>query len=417
MSDIADYAVREIVLEGDRFVLYRGRDARSTDVLIKVARAQATPRARSAFSSDFLIARRCDIPAIPRPIRIETMQDGSTFQVRQYVPGRPLSLWIDAVMPPPSLGEALQIGLSIVKALEPLHARGFVHCDVSPQNLLYDFETRTIYFADCAWAQGHASSPPSGRTFDSPYLAPEQRLPGEEPVDARTDLFAVGVIVHQLLSGGLPPSDSASLFPPDERIPIVAAGVLARLLNHDRERRYLTAAAAKKESDRCARPVAGECLGRRSRIVAGRRIRRGALSRGAIRPPSGQERALRELRRRDPRQPHTRVAHRRRRGGEIDAARRSAQDRPDLGRLGPERRVDASQSRHPLPGVGIGLRTAGGLGQHAGQGRAHPSRSASSVPHWTRRAASSPRRSRCWKQSSGFIHARLPPAPSSARIG
>ena len=47
-----------------------------------------------------------------------------------------------------------------------------MHCDLSPQNLLYDFETRSIYFADCAWAQGHASSQPSGRASDSPYLAP-----------------------------------------------------------------------------------------------------------------------------------------------------------------------------------------------------------------------------------------------------
>ena len=120
--------------------------------------------------------------------------------------------------------------------------------------------TATYRLRTCSMTSRHAPStsptapgprgtlrhPPPGAPSTHPTSPPEQRLPGEEPVDARTNLFAVGVIVHQLLSGGLPPSDSASLFPPDERIPIVAAGVLARLLNHNRERRYLTAAAAKK---------------------------------------------------------------------------------------------------------------------------------------------------------------------------
>ena len=150
MTDIADYRVREILVEDERFVLYRASDASDAKVLLKVSRAHASPDDLSAFSTDFLVARRCDAPSIPRPMRIDTIQAGGTFQVRQDVPGRPLSTWLEGRSTPRPLGEALEISLAIVKAIEALHARGFVHCDIRPDNLLYDAADGAVYFADCA---------------------------------------------------------------------------------------------------------------------------------------------------------------------------------------------------------------------------------------------------------------------------
>ena len=249
MIDIASYGVREVVLEDERFVLYRARSGGDAEVLLKVAREGATPDDLSAFSSDFLAARRCQVPAIPRPIRIDTMRTGATFQVREHVPGQPLSLWVSGERPRPHLGEAMRIALLIVSALEPLHARGFVHCDISPRNLLYDAEGRAIYFADCTWARGGGVAPRRTMGRLTPYLAPEQLLDEPRSIDGRADLYAVGIILHQLITGQLPPDDGGALAV--EAIPGSLQAILARLLEPSVERRYRTAAAAKKDLARC----------------------------------------------------------------------------------------------------------------------------------------------------------------------
>ncbi|HEY0467012.1 MAG TPA: protein kinase, partial [Polyangiaceae bacterium] len=236
MSDLADYAVIEVVLEHDHFALYRARDAHNGEVLLKVTRDGASHDQLSALSSDFLTARRCDVPAIPRPIRIDTMATGGTFQVRRHVPGQPLSQWRDSRPVRPSQGESMQIVLLLLRALEPLHARGFVHCDINPRTLLYDSDRRGIYFVDCALTRGYGAVIQRKAWQLTPYLAPEQILDDAGKIDARADLYAVGVIGHELVTGELPSEEGLA--------PIVTASisgkfasVLAKLLNRDRERR------------------------------------------------------------------------------------------------------------------------------------------------------------------------------------
>jgi hypothetical protein len=258
--DIADYRVREIVLEDERFVLYRARDAGDNQVLLKCARAGAAPEQLSAFSADFASARRCDVPAIPRPIRIDTARAGNLYQVRQHVPGQPLSLWIDGQLPRPSLGEALQIASLLVRALEPIHARGFVHGEVYPGNVLYDFEGRGVYFVDCAWMRSHATAAASSSRSPSPYLAPEQTGTQHGQLDGRADLYAVGVILHQLATGDLPGEGVARPPRGDDRASRSLAPILAGLLARDRNQRYGNVAEVKRELARCLEEWRGQRL-------------------------------------------------------------------------------------------------------------------------------------------------------------
>jgi predicted ATPase len=253
MTDIADYRVREILVEDERFVLYRASDVSDAKVLLKVSRAHASPDDLSAFSTDFLAARRCDAPSIPRPMRIDTIQAGGTFQVRQDVPGRPLSTWLEGRSAPRPLGEALEIALAIVKAIEALHARGFVHCDIRPDNLLYDAADGAVYFADCAHMHefGATMQKPSARPLDNPYVAPEQALHEPRRVDARTDLFPVGVIFHQLVTGELPSDGPPKLRDDEDDVPASLQPLLTGLLHPIRDQRYASAAAVRKDLTAC----------------------------------------------------------------------------------------------------------------------------------------------------------------------
>jgi predicted ATPase/signal transduction histidine kinase len=256
VTDIGEYGVRELVLANEGYVLYRARHEREGDVLLKVARDGASPEELSALSLDFLTAGRCDIREIPRGIRIATTEAGATFQVRQSVPGRPLSVWLDGHLPRPSLGEAVQMAIAILSALERLHARGYVHCNISPRNLLYDLEGRSVYFADCSWTRGGGMASRPGPHPETPYNAPEQLLNDPQAVDGRADLYAVGVILNQLVTGELPSDEGASS--KAAGLPPALIAVIDRLVAADRDRRPETSTAAKRDLVACLADLPGQ---------------------------------------------------------------------------------------------------------------------------------------------------------------
>src|SRR4030095_3757534 len=111
---------------------------------------------------------------------------------------------LDQRMPRPSLGEALRMTILVLEALEQLHARGLVHGDLRPEVLLYDPEGRSLHIVDCGWAceRGSALRPFADRS--GPHLAPERTGAAAGPLDGRSDLYSVGVLLHQLVAGELP---------------------------------------------------------------------------------------------------------------------------------------------------------------------------------------------------------------------
>jgi serine/threonine-protein kinase len=102
---------------------------------------------------------------------------------------------------------ALAIGSSVVRTLEYVHSRGIVHRDVQPKNILLsrqgDVKLSNFYLA----AERSTPPPPelleADSGFVSPsYMSPEQLL--SEPTDPRSDLFSVGVILYEMLTGQQP---------------------------------------------------------------------------------------------------------------------------------------------------------------------------------------------------------------------
>jgi serine/threonine-protein kinase len=102
---------------------------------------------------------------------------------------------------------ALSVALSLANALEHAHARGVVHRDVKPANVLVSRrgEVKLVDFG-IAYDERLPSSPEpldGGSTFGTPaYMSPEQIL--GEPVDGRTDIFSLGIVLFQLLAGVRP---------------------------------------------------------------------------------------------------------------------------------------------------------------------------------------------------------------------
>jgi serine/threonine protein kinase len=132
---------------------------------------------------------------------------GAPWLVLERIRGRSLREEI-AMGAPFAPEEAIPLLQGFAAALDHLHARGLAHLDVRPENVIVtpDGEVKLIDFG-VAQAAGAMQEPADGGTLDNvAYLAPEQVC--GEPVSAATDVFALGCVVYELLTGR-PPFGSA----------------------------------------------------------------------------------------------------------------------------------------------------------------------------------------------------------------
>ena len=135
-----------------------------------------------------------------------TMHDGRVALVLEDPGGEPLSKRAGA---PIATAEVLRIGAGLSAALRHLHARGFIHKDIKPANVMTDGTTGQV------WLRGFgiASRLPRERRLPEPpefiagtlaYMAPEQTGWMNRSIDARSDLYALGVVLYELSTGSLP---------------------------------------------------------------------------------------------------------------------------------------------------------------------------------------------------------------------
>ena len=131
-------------------------------------------------------------------------EDGTPFIVCEYVPGGELRDELDAAAGPLSLERALAVAMDICRALSFAHGRDIVHRDLKPENVWLT-EERSAKLGDfgVALSLGRTRlTMPGGITGTATYMAPEQVSGGD--VDARTDLYALGVLMYELVTGRPP---------------------------------------------------------------------------------------------------------------------------------------------------------------------------------------------------------------------
>jgi serine/threonine protein kinase len=132
-------------------------------------------------------------------------EDGVNYLVMEYVQGTDLKAWLSPYskdsLPAPT-EEVLRIGKGVANALDYAHAHDIVHRDVKPSNILLAEDGR-ILLSDFGLALDIQEGS-SGDAFGSPkYIAPEQARGSEDGVP-QTDLYSLGVILYEMLTGSLP---------------------------------------------------------------------------------------------------------------------------------------------------------------------------------------------------------------------
>jgi tetratricopeptide (TPR) repeat protein len=274
---LGHYRIVEQIGAGGMGVVYHAHDERlGRDVAIKVVPA--------GFLSDEKIRRRfrkeaTTLSRLNHP-NIEVVHDFDTqgevdFLVTELIRGTNLATKL-AGGPLPWV-EAARFAMQAAKALQAAHKEGVIHCDLKPANLLVgdDGHLKIIDFGlahllhpkDAAGVSVTASSAELTTAGTLPYMAPEQ-LRGEK-VDARTDIYALGVVLFEMTTGRLPfPRTQGPLLidailheaPPvpssvNPKVPPGLENIILKAMDKDPDHRYQSAREVLVDLERLTMPT------------------------------------------------------------------------------------------------------------------------------------------------------------------
>jgi len=216
-SRMGTYEIKAPLGAGGMGEVYRARDLRlGREVALKVLPEEMSADADllARFEREARTVAGINHPNIVTLYSIEDDQ-GVRFLTMELIEGQPL----DQVVTPGGLAIArvIELGIPLADALAAAHEKGVVHRDLKPANVMLtkDGRLKVLDFGlakfagphpDLAWSSaGTVDMPLSGTGMilgTAPYMAPEQ-IRGE-PADARTDLFALGIVLYELASGTRP---------------------------------------------------------------------------------------------------------------------------------------------------------------------------------------------------------------------
>lgn len=250
------YEIVRLIGHGGMGAVYEAHDRElDRQAAIKIIRKEMAqdPEILRRFKQELLLARQISHRNVVRIYDIGEC-DGTKFISMEYVQGRDLAQVIEETGPLPPARVA-NIAVQICKALKAAHTERVVHRDLKPQNIVIDENDRV-----CVMDFGIARSlEQSGMTQTGAivgtlqYMSPEQAK--GETIDQRSDLYACGLILYELLTGvGAFKGDTplASLYrrtqeravPPaqiDPKVPAALSAIVTRCLEPDPAKRYQSA--------------------------------------------------------------------------------------------------------------------------------------------------------------------------------
>lgn len=201
---VGRYEIKEQLGHGGMSTIYRAHDPRfNRDVAVKILPRELTldPQFRTRFDREAQTIAALEHPAIV-PVHDYGEEDGQPYLVMRLMQGGSLAERLkDGPLP---INEVSKILDRIGSALDRAHEAGIIHRDLKPGNILFD-QYGDAYLADfgiARMANSSATLTGSGLIGTPAYMSPEQ-IEGKV-VDGRTDIYALGIIVFEMLTGERP---------------------------------------------------------------------------------------------------------------------------------------------------------------------------------------------------------------------
>lgn len=207
IQHIGRYDIKSLIGQGGMSTVYLGYDPRSQrEVAIKILPPYYlhAPKFRERFEREALMIALLEHPAIV-PVYDMGEEEGQPYIVMRYMSGGSLS---DKLKKGPiPLRECMEMYLRLAPALDTAHARGVIHRDVKPDNLLFD-KYDNVFLSDFGLARlretiGFANISDGSIMGTPAYMSPEQ-IQGERELDGRSDIYSMGIVLYEMLCGSVP---------------------------------------------------------------------------------------------------------------------------------------------------------------------------------------------------------------------
>ncbi|WP_395747345.1 serine/threonine-protein kinase [Prosthecobacter sp.] len=282
---LPQYEISAFIARGGMGAVYRGtQKALKRPVAIKVLPPEIEDgdmQYAMRFKHEAQSMARLSHPNIVAVFDAGETSGGLLYFVMEYIEGTDLAQLI-ASESRLDLQRTVPIITAVCEALAFAHEEGIIHRDIKPANIMIDRRGR-VKVADFGLAKATSTDATlvtqSNMAMGTPdFIAPESFIPGM-PVDQRADLYAVGVMLYQMLTGRVPRGRFEA---PSAVMPMVSQGfdaIVDKAMQTDRDQRYSTATEIKADVERVSRDNAeshdrpGPAPGAAAKGVAGKRAR------------------------------------------------------------------------------------------------------------------------------------------------
>src|SRR5258708_5632195 len=264
--ELLGYAV-EPLRKDQEFVLYRGHSKEAPSVfLLTTVSLRPAPETVKKLEHEYALREELDSAWAVRSLAISELH-GQTTLVLEDPGGDTLDRFLPGPM---EMTQFLRFAVGLATALGGLHERELIHKDVKPANVLVDpaaGQVRLMGFGIASRLphERQAPGPPEFIAGTLAYMAPEQTGRMNRSIDARSDLYALGVTLYEMITGSLPFTASDPMewvhchiarqaVPPHERsqnVPVPVSAIIMKLLAKTPEERYQTAAGLESDLRRC----------------------------------------------------------------------------------------------------------------------------------------------------------------------
>jgi PAS domain S-box-containing protein len=252
--------------DGERAFYRMQRPGNQSAVLaVRFAAQHFIPASLDRLAHEYSLREELESAWAARPLEV-VHEGGQPLLLLEDGGGVPLSRLLGE---PIETGHFLHLAIRIAAALAKVHQRNLLHKDLKPANILVSAngEVRLTGFgiASRLSRERQAPEPPETIAGTLAYMAPEQTGRMNRSVDARSDLYALGVTFYQMLTGSLPFTAAQPMewvhchiarkpTPPAERlasIPVAVSAMVMKLLAKTAEERYQTAVGVERDLRRC----------------------------------------------------------------------------------------------------------------------------------------------------------------------
>ena len=261
----------QVLSEEGELVFCRGwrniaEDRRASVLAVLPASEQPKPVTLDRLAHEYSLKDELDGTWAARPLEL-VRERGRTILVLEDPGGELLNRLLGIPM---EVGRFLRFAIAIAAALGKVHQRGLVHKDIKPANVLVNCTGGEIRLTGFGIAsrlprERRSPEPPEFIAGTLAYMAPEQTGRMNRSIDSRSDLYALGVTLYEMLTGSLPFTASDAMewvhchiarkpLPPCERladVPAPVSAIVMKLLAKTAEERYQTAVGLERDLRRC----------------------------------------------------------------------------------------------------------------------------------------------------------------------